>query len=82
MPTNQEKLKLFSLKIRNFKGPDYVLEQYLNELEAFSHSDIERISQIIMKRCILEGKKLYTKKDIELAVKKQKSIVALRKTQY
>lgn len=82
MPTNEEKLKLFSLKIKKFKGPDYALEQYLNNLKQFSHSDIERISQIIMKQCILEGKKMYTKKDIEYAVKKQESIVSLRKTQY
>ena len=82
MPTNEEKLKLFSLKMNRFKGPDYVLEQYLNDLKQFSHSDIERISQIIMKKCILEGKRMYTKKDIEFAVKKQEKIVSLRKTQY
>lgn len=82
MPTNEEKLKLFSLKMKKFKGPEHVLEQYLNNLEQFSHSDIERISQIIMKQCILEGKKMYTKKDIEYAVKKQENIVSLRKTQY
>lgn len=82
MPTNEEKLKLFSLKIKKFKGPNYAFEQYLNNLKQFSHSDIERVSQIIMKQCILEGKKMYTKKDIEYAVKKQEGIVSLRKTQY
>ena len=82
MPTNEEKLKLFSMKLKKFKGPDHVLEQYLYNLEQFSHSDIERISQIIMKQCILEGKKIYTKKDIEFAVKRQEEIVSLRKTQY
>ena len=82
MPTNKEKMKLFSLKIKKFKGPDYALEQYLDNLKQFSHSDIERISQIIMKQCILEGKKMYTKKDIEYAVKRQEDIVSLRKTQY
>ena len=81
MPTNKEKMKLFSLKIKKFKGPDYALEQYLDNLKQFSHSDIERISQIIMKRCILESKKMYTKKDIEYAVKRQEDIVSLRKTQ-
>lgn len=82
MPTNKEKMKLFSLKIKKFKGPDYAIEQYLDNLKQFSHSDIERISQIIMKQCILEGKKMYTKKDIEYAVKRQEDIVSLRKTQY
>ena len=82
MPTNEEKLKLFFLKTKQFKGPVHTFEQYLNNLKQFSHSDIERISQIIMKRCILESKKMYTKKDIEYAVKKQEGIVSLRKTQY
>ena len=82
MPTNKEKMKLFSLKIKKFKGPDYAIEQYLDNLKQFSHSDIERISQIIMKQCILEGRKMYTKKDIEYAVKRQEDIVSLRKTQY
>ena len=82
MPTDNEKLKLFSLKMKKFKGPDHALEEYLDNLKLFSHSDIERISQIIIKQCILDGKKMYTKKDIEFAVKKQEKIVALRKTQY
>jgi SpoVK/Ycf46/Vps4 family AAA+-type ATPase len=82
MPTNDEKMKLFTLKLKRFKGPDYVLEQYMDKLASFSHSDIEKICQIIMKQCILDGKKLYTKKDIEYAVIKQERIVSLRKTQY
>ena len=82
MPTQTEKLKLFDLKMGRFKGPSYLLEQYLNELEAFSHSDIEKICQIIIKQCILKGKKIYTKNDLEFAVKKQGKNVALRKSQY
>ena len=82
MPTENEKLKLFSLKMKKFKGPNHALEEYLENLKLFSHSDIERISQIIMKKCILDGEKMYTKKDIESAVKKQEKIVDLRKTQY
>lgn len=82
MPTNEEKLKLFSLKIKKFKGPVHTFEQYLNNMKQFSHADIEKISQIIMKQCILKGKKIYSKKDIEYAVKKQESIVSLRKTRY
>lgn len=82
MPSNEEKTKLFDLKMNRFKGPSHVIEQYLNELEEFSHSDIEKVCQIIIKRCILEGKKIYTKNDIEYAVEKQKKNVSLRKTQY
>ena len=82
MPLNDEKIKLFSMNLKRFKGPEHVFEQYINEMGAFSHSDVEKVCQIIMKICILEGKKIYTKKDIEYAVKKQERIVSLRKTQY
>ena len=68
MPTNEEKLKLFSLKIKKFKGPVHTFEQYLNNMKQFSHADIEKTSQIIMKQCILKGKKIYSKKDIELSL--------------
>lgn len=82
MPSNDEKMKLFELKMKRFKGPVHVLEQYMNELERFSYSDVEKVCQIIMKQCILDGKKIYTKNDIEQAVKKQEKNVSLRKTQY
>ena len=82
MPTIEEKKKLFNLKMGRFKGPSHLLEQYMDELEMFSHSDVEKLCQIIMKQCILEGKKIYSKKDLEYAVQKQKSNVLLRKTQY
>ena len=82
MPSNEEKVKLFDLKLKRFKGPAHVIEQYMNELKSFSHSDIEKVCQIVMKQCVLEGKKIYTKNDIEYAVKKQEKNVSLRKTQY
>jgi len=82
MPSNKEKIKLFDMNMNRFKGPSHVIEQYLNQLETFSHSDVEKVCQIIMKRCILEGRKIYTKNDIEYAVEKQKKNVSLRKTQY
>lgn len=82
MPSNEEKIKLFTMKMKRFNGPGHVLEQYINELQAFSHSDVEKICQIIIKQCILEGRKIYTKHDIEYAVKKQEKNVSLRKTQY
>lgn len=82
MPSNDEKIKLFSMNLKRFKGPEHVFEQYINDMEAFSHSDVEKVCQIIMKMCILDGKKIYTKKDIDYAVKKQERIVSLRKTQY
>lgn len=82
MPTNKEKMALFSLRMGNFKGPDHVFEQYMDRLNLFSHSDVEKVCQIIMKQCILDGRKMYTKNDIDFAVKKQENIVSLRRTQY
>lgn len=82
MPTNEEKIKLFQMKLKKLKGPVHVVEEYLDKMEDFSHSDVEKSCQIIMKQCILEGKKLYTKHDIECAIMKQEKNVALRKTQY
>lgn len=82
MPTNEEKIALFILKMKRFKGPDHVFEQYMERMHAFSHADVEKVCQIIIKQCILEGRKIYTKKDVEFAVKKQEGIVSLRKTHY
>lgn len=82
MPTAEEKIKLFALNMKRFDGPCHIFEQHMNELKLFSHSDIEKVCQIIMKQCILEGRKVYSKKDIEYAVKKQEKNVSLRKTQY
>src|SRR5690554_4203406 len=47
MPSNEEKTKLFDLKMNRFKGPSHVIEQYLDELEAFSHSDIEDRKSVV-----------------------------------
>ena len=82
MPTNEEKIKLFKMKLRKLNGPEHVIEEYLGKMEGFSHSDVEKSCQIIMKQCILEGRKLYTKHDVEYAILKQEMNVALRKTQY
>lgn len=82
LPTNEEKIKLFSLKLKRFNGPIHVIDEYVEEMKDFSHSDVEKVSHIIIKHCILEGRKIYTKKDIDFAVKKQMEIVAMRETQY
>lgn len=82
MPTNEEKIKLFEMKLKRLKGPVHVVEEYLTKMKDFSHSDVEKSCQIIMKQCILEGKKLYTKHDVEQAIIKQEKNVDLRRTQY
>ena len=82
LPSNEEKIKLFSLKLRQFNGPFHAFQSFLDSTNAFSYSDIEGICKTIMRRCILEGKRNYSKKDIEFAVERQKQLVALRKSQY
>lgn len=82
MPSIDEKRELIKLNLGRFKGPVHIFQEYMNDLKLFSHSDIEKMCQIIKKQCILEGRKIYSKRDIEYAVKKQKKLVELRKTQY
>lgn len=82
LPSNEDKIKLFSLKLRQFNGPFHAFQSFLDSTNAFSYSDIEGICKTIMRRCILEGKRNYSKKDIEFAVERQKQLVALRKSQY
>lgn len=82
LPTSEERLKLCALFIKGFKGPQQVFEQYTGQMENFSHSDVDKMCQTIMKLCILDGRKMFTKSDIDYAVKKQSAIVAMRKTSY
>ncbi len=82
LPSNQEKAKLFSLKLKQFAGPSHAFESFLGCTEAFSYADIENICKTIMRKCILDGKRNYSKKDIESAVEKQKLLVSLRKSHY
>jgi SpoVK/Ycf46/Vps4 family AAA+-type ATPase len=82
LPTPEEAIRLFELRLKRFNGPVHVFEQYLGMIDNFSHSDIEKLCQIVIKNCILEGRKLFTKNDVEYAVKKQASIVAMRQTTY
>jgi len=82
MPTDEEREAIFKLKIKRFNGPDHVIREFMVNMAKFSHADMEQICQTIMKQCILEGRKIYSKKDIEYAVNKQVRIVSLRKTQY
>ena len=82
LPSNQEKTKLFSLRLKQFNGPSHSFETFLESTDAFSYADIENICKTIMRKCILDGRRNYNKKDIETAVEKQKLLVSLRKSQY
>ena len=82
LPSNQEKIKLLSLRLKQFNGPTQSFETFIGSTDAFSYADIENICKTIMRKCILDGRRNYNKKDIETAVKKQKLQVSLRRSQY
>lgn len=82
MPNNNERVELFNLKLRQFKGSDSIITEFLADMENFSHSDVEKAALAVIKQCILDGRRMYTKKDVEQAVTQQKELVSLRKTQY
>jgi AAA+ superfamily predicted ATPase len=82
MPDNDKRIRLFNLKLKQFKGSDNIIAEFSADLENFSHADVERASLAVIKQCILDGRRMYTKKDIEQAVRQQKELVSLRKTQY
>ncbi|MDR2349519.1 MAG: ATP-binding protein [Deltaproteobacteria bacterium] len=82
MPDNNERMRLFNLKLKQFKGSESIITEFAIDIENFSHSDVEKAALDVIKQCILEGRRMYTKKDVEQAVTRQKELVSLRKTQY
>lgn len=82
LPSNEEKIDLFTLRLKQFNGPTHAFESLLASTEAFSHADVESVCKTIMRRCILDGRRHFSKKDIEFAVEKQRKMVELRKSQY
>ena len=82
LPDNDEKIRLFNLKLKQFKGSENIIVEFLPHMEHFSHSDVEQAAVTVMKQRILDGRRMYTKKDIEQAILQQEKLVLLRKTQY
>lgn len=82
LPDNDEKVQLFNLKLKQFKGSENIIVEFLPHMEHFSHSDVEQAAITVMKQCILDGRRMYTKEDIEHAILQQEKLVLLRKTQY
>jgi AAA+ superfamily predicted ATPase len=82
MPKNDDRFTLFNMKLKQFKGSDKIITEFASEIEHFSHADIERAALTVIKQCILDGRRMYTKKDVEQAIQQQKELVSLRKTQY
>lgn len=82
MPDNDERTRLFNLRLKQFKGPEHIIEGLSSQMESFSHADIEHVAFSVIKQCILDGRRIYTKRDIEQAVLQQKKLVSLRRTEY
>lgn len=82
MPDNDERVRLFDLKLKQFKGSENIIIEFLPHMEKFSHADVERAAVFVMRQCILDGRRMYTKKDVEQAVLQQEKLVSLRKTEY
>ena len=82
MPGNSERVRLFNMKLKQFKGSENIITEFITEMENFSHSDVERAALSVIKRCILDGRRMYNKNDVEQAILQQKEMVLLRKTQY
>ena len=82
MPDNNERFKLFCMKLKQFKGSEKIITEFSADMENFSHADVERAALAVIKQCVLDGRRMYTKKDVEQAIHQQKELVSLRKTQY
>lgn len=82
LPTDDEKRKILAMRFRQFNGPLQAFDALLSSTNEFSHADVDNIGKTIMRKCILEGKHVYTRRDVEWAVERQKRIVSLRKSQY
>lgn len=82
MPDNDERIRLFNLKLKQFKGSENIIFEYLPQMQMFSHADVERAAMSVMKQCILDGRRMFTKHDVEQAVLQQEKLVNLRRTQY
>jgi ATP-dependent 26S proteasome regulatory subunit len=82
MPDNNQKMRLFNLKLKQFKSSENIITEFIHDMEIFSHADVERAALEVIKQCILDGRRMYNKNDVEKAILQQKEMVSLRKTQY
>jgi AAA+ superfamily predicted ATPase len=82
MPDDDERVRLFNLKLKQFKGSETFITEFIGDMKNFSHADVERAALAVIKGCILDGRRMYDKNEVEQAVVHQKEMVSLRKTQY
>lgn len=73
-PNHNEIVRLLNLKFRNF-GRDFDSPEVAQALEGFSHADIERVCMNAIRRSILSGQHLVTKrrllKSVELETRRR-----------
>ncbi len=81
-PTSLEKLRLLELKLNQFKGPFHIFDELYKKMDGFNHADVVKVAENIMKKCILKGERLYSKRDIEESIERQMNNVRLRKSEY
>lgn len=60
-PNRSEIIRLLNLKFRNFRR-DFESSEVADELKGFSHADIERVCVNAIRRSILSGQKVVTKR--------------------
>lgn len=82
MPTGNEQVQLLKLKLKLFNGPGHVFDESKVKMKNFNHADVVKVAENIMKKCILNGSRMYTKRDIEEAILRQSKNVELRRTEY
>lgn len=82
LPTDDEKRNIIAMRLQQFNGPLQAFNVLLSSTNEFSHADVDNMCKAIMRKCILEGKHVYNRRDIEWAIERQKRIVSLRKIQY
>ncbi|GHU53810.1 ATPase [Clostridia bacterium] len=82
MPDNDDRVRLFNIRLNQFDGSQNIIKEFAKHMENFTHSDTEQAAVSVLKRCILDGRRMYTKSDVETAVLQQERLVNLRKTQY
>lgn len=79
LPTLSEQQKLFSTRLRLFRGPSHQYKKFQVMTKDFSYADVENVSRRIMRGCVLKGTRIYSLRDIQASIEKQNRLVLLRK---
>jgi AAA+ superfamily predicted ATPase len=82
MPKDDERERLFNLRLKRFKGKENIIAEFLDDMGNFSHADVEKAAFGAIKLCVLDGRRTCGKKDVEQAVHHQSKMISLRMTLY